>query len=206
MADPLWKKLISPPRKLEVPSHLLLSVALFTLRHGIDVMFLLYLTRHALYLLLTLFMFLITVMFLIRQCLTLKINDGSTEWRKTQITSLVIAQIYPFSNTLMQRSMWTLYPLAWSGVDVNSTSNWRRVPSQIFFHHQFSGEPTQIIRRKFVKYLGTDCFHFWIPVEFSVHCAFEERFVGLRFVFDALTTSYIWCAGGLLEADIHVGL
>jgi hypothetical protein len=38
------------------------------------------------------------------------------------------------------------------------------------------------MRRKFVEYLGTDCFHFCrIPVELSV-------------------------ADGLLEADCHVGL
>jgi hypothetical protein len=32
-------------------------------------------------------------------------------------------------------------------------------------HRRFSGEPTQIMRRIFVEYLGTDCFHFCrIPV------------------------------------------
>jgi hypothetical protein len=49
----------------------------------------------------------------------------------------------------------------WSGVDANSTSNWGRIlRSQIYFHCKFSGEPTQIMRRKFIEYLGTDCFHF----------------------------------------------
>jgi hypothetical protein len=44
----------------------------------------------------------------------------------------------------------------------------RILRSQIFFHRQFSGEPTQIMRRNFVEYLGTDCFHSCrIPVELS---------------------------------------
>jgi hypothetical protein len=62
---------------------------------------------------------------------------------------------------LMQRSTWTLYPPG-----PGSTWILRR---QIFFHRWFSGEPTQIMRSKFVEYLGTDCFHFFrIPVELSV--------------------------------------
>jgi hypothetical protein len=54
--------------------------------------------------------------------------------------------------------------------DAHSTSNWRKIlRSQIFFHRRFSGEPTQIMRRKLIEYLGTDCFHFCrIPVELSV--------------------------------------
>jgi hypothetical protein len=37
------------------------------------------------------------------------------------------------------------------------------------FSLSISGEPTQIMRRKFIEYLGTDCFHFCrIPVELSV--------------------------------------
>jgi hypothetical protein len=55
----------------------------------------------------------------------------------------------------------------WSGVDANSTSNWvEMLRSQILFHRRFSGKPTQIMRCKFVEYLGSDCFHFCrIPVE-----------------------------------------
>jgi hypothetical protein len=61
----------------------------------------------------------------------------------------------------------------WSGVD----TNWRRIlRSQIFFHRRFSGEPTQIMCRKFVEYLGTDCFHFCqIRVELSVVSASNTK-------------------------------
>jgi hypothetical protein len=65
------------------------------------------------------------------------------------------------------------YVPPWSEVD----ANWRRIlRSKIFFHRQFSGEPTQIMRRKFVEYLGTDCFHFCrIPVELSVVSASNTK-------------------------------
>jgi hypothetical protein len=85
-----------------------------------------------------------------------------------------------------------------AAVNVNSVPplTWirRRILSQIFFHHRFSGEPTQIMRRKFVVYLSTDCFHFCrTPVELSVVSASN-------------TKRRPMCAGGLLEADSNVGL
>jgi hypothetical protein len=50
----------------------------------------------------------------------------------------------------------------------------------MFFHRRFSGEPTQIMRRKFLEYLGTDCFHFCrSPVELSVVSASNIN-LGLR--------------------------
>jgi hypothetical protein len=67
------------------------------------------------------------------------------------------------------------------------------------------GESTQIMHRKF---LGIDCFHFCrIPVELSIVSTLQN--VGLRSppqMRNARITSYSWCAGGLLEADSHVGL
>jgi hypothetical protein len=66
------------------------------------------------------------------------------------------------------------------------------------------------MRRKFVEYLGTDCFHFCrIPVELSVVSASNTKRIGLRSppqMRNARITSCSWCAGGLLEADSHVGL
>jgi hypothetical protein len=57
--------------------------------------------------------------------------------------------------SIMQRSTWTLYP-------PGQGSTWirRRIRSQIFFHRRFSVQPTQIMCRKFVEYLGTDFFSF----------------------------------------------
>jgi hypothetical protein len=100
--------------------------------------------------------------------------------------------------------MWTLPP--WSVVDANSTSNWRRIlRSQIFFHRRFSGEPTQIMRRKFVEYLVLIVFIF-VELLLSAH---RIQNIGLRNppqMRNARITSYSWGAGGLLEADSHVGL
>jgi hypothetical protein len=65
------------------------------------------------------------------------------------------------------------------------------------------------MRRKFVEYLGTECFHFCrIPVELLLSVR-QLQNVGLRSppqMRIARITSYSWCAGGLLEADSHVGL
>jgi hypothetical protein len=70
-------------------------------------------------------------------------------------------------------------------VNVNSVQPLVRgrcqILSKIFFHHRFSGEPTQIMRRKFVEYLGTDCLHFCrIPVEFSCQCVEYKTYEALH--------------------------
>jgi hypothetical protein len=59
---------------------------------------------------------------------------------------------------------------------------------------------------KFGDYLGTDFFIFCrIPVELSVVSASNTK-RSLPQMRNARTTSYSWCAGGLLEADSYVGL
>jgi hypothetical protein len=90
---------------------------------------------------------------------------------------------------VVQRSTWTLYPPGQGSTRIRR----RILRRQIFFPRKFSGELTQIMCT-FVECLGTDCFHFSrIPVEISVVGALN-------------TKRRPTCAGGLLEADSHVGL
>jgi hypothetical protein len=98
-----------------------------------------------------------------------------------------------------------------AAVKVNSVNRPREFAVEIFFHRRFSGEPTQIMRRKFVEYLGTDCFHFVEFLSSYLLSARQIQNVGLQSPpqMRKCTDNFIvysWCAGGLLEAESHVGL
>jgi methyl coenzyme M reductase alpha subunit len=87
-----------------------------------------------------------------------------------------------------------------SGVDAESWAKY-------FFTIDFLANPFKIMRRKFVEYLGTDCFNFCrIPVKLSVVSGSNAKLWSPPQMRNARITSYSWCAGGLLEADSHVGL
>jgi hypothetical protein len=94
--------------------------------------------------------------------------------------------------------------------DVELTAN-PEEPSifTVDFHRRLSGEPTQIMRRKFVEYLGTDCFYLCrIPVELSVVSASNTKRCSKPSSNAQCTDNFI-LAGVLvvyMEADSHVGL
>jgi hypothetical protein len=62
---------------------------------------------------------------------------------------------------------------------------------------------------KFVNYVGTDFFIFHEFLSSYLLSARRIQNIGLRSLpqmRNARVTSHSWCAGGLLEADSHVGL
>jgi hypothetical protein len=61
---------------------------------------------------------------------------------------------------IVQRSMWTLYSPGQGSTRIRRRIDGESWGAKYFFTVDFSGEPTQIMRRQFVEYLGTDCFHF----------------------------------------------
>jgi hypothetical protein len=94
---------------------------------------------------------------------------------------------YPIAR-FMQRSTWTLYPPGHGSTWIDGES-WG---AKYFFHRRFSGEPSQIMRRKFVKYLGTDCFNFCrIPVKLSA-CRMQNVWSLLHIAYYTMVAARRW--------------